>query len=100
MASFLTFALVTASGHDLLHTNAIKMAIVLVYTIFSVILFLSHGIIEFRSGLLLTAGNVVGAYIGTRIAIKRGNKFLRIALFVMLMVSAVKMLFDVLKTVY
>ncbi|MCD6362895.1 MAG: hypothetical protein J7M13_02685 [Synergistetes bacterium] len=50
--------------------------------------------------MLLTAGNVVGAYIGTRIAIKRGNKFLRIALFVMLMVSAVKMLFDVLKTVY
>ncbi|MBC7332789.1 MAG: hypothetical protein H5T91_10275 [Synergistetes bacterium] len=45
--------------------------------------------------MILSAGNVLGAYIGTHTAISKGNKFLRIALLVMIAVSAIKMLLDV-----
>lgn len=92
---FLIFALVTLGGFDLLTTNAIKMAIVLSYTVISVALFWTHGIIEPWPALILSAGNVLGAYIGTHTAISKGNKFLRIALLVMIAVSAIKMLLDV-----
>ncbi|MBC7332806.1 MAG: sulfite exporter TauE/SafE family protein [Synergistetes bacterium] len=92
---FLIFALVTLGGFDLLTTNAIKMTIVLSYTVISVALFWAHGIIELWPALVLSAGNMIGAYIGTHMAISKGNRFLRIALLVMIVISAIKMLWDV-----
>lgn len=92
---FLIFALVTLGGFDLLTTNAIKMSVVLSYTVISVILFWAHGIIELLPAVVLSAGNVLGAYIGTHTAISKGNRFLRFALLVMIAISAIKMLWDV-----
>ncbi|MCS7232880.1 MAG: TSUP family transporter [Synergistetes bacterium] len=92
---FLIFALVTIGGFDLLTTNAIKMAIVLSYMVISVALFWAYGIIELWPAVILSAGNVLGAYIGTHTAISKGNRFLRLALLIMIAVSATKMLMDV-----
>lgn len=92
---FLIFALITLGGFDLLTTNAIKMTIVLSYTLISVSLFWAHGIIEPWPALVLSLGNMLGAYMGTHMAISKGNRFLRIALLLMIVISAIKMLWDV-----
>ncbi len=93
---FLIFALVTIGGFDLLTTNAIKMGIVLSYTVISVLLFWAHGIIDIKAALILSLGNVIGAYLGTHTAISKGNRFIRMALLTMIVLSALKMLWDVL----
>lgn len=81
---------------NLVEANATKSFIIFVYTTFAFIIFIISGKIMWKLGLLLTCGNVTGAYIGVNTAIKGGEKVIRIVIVIAVVLAILKM-FDVIK---
>jgi len=90
---FLLAGLVLGAGYDLLKANAIKVLIVLVYTVAALAVFIFNQQVDYFLGILLGAGSMLGAWIATRIAVKKGAGFIRWFLLVTVLALAVKMLF-------
>ena len=84
--------LVLGVGYDLVRANAIKVLIVLIYTPLALGVFIYNGQVEYVSGLTLAAGNMVGAWLASRMAVKRGPVFVRWILIAVVVVSAGKFL--------
>ena len=89
---FLLAVLVLGVGADLIKANALKVFIILVYTGFALVIFFINGQVDIRVGLILAVGNMLGAWVGTRVAVSWGPKFVRIILLLAIFVSAVKLL--------
>ena len=83
---------------DLIKANAVKVFIVMSYTVFVVIIFAFSGKVIWKYGLVLAAGNSVGAFIGVKAAITRGEKFVKIVLTVAVIIACLK-LFGVFKLI-
>lgn len=88
---FFIWALVGVMGMDLLHANAVKVAVVFAYTGVSLVLFSSRGLVDFRVGLILAAGNMVGAFAATKFSVSRGNRWIRWILSVTVVISAIRL---------
>ncbi len=63
---FLLAGLVLGAGFDLIQANAIKVLIVLFFTVPALIVFFINGQVNWGWGLLLAAGNMSGAWAATR----------------------------------
>lgn len=93
---FLTWGLALAVGVDLVGGNAIKMVIVGLYNVISLAIFYRNGMVDIPVGLIMAGGSMVGAVIGARFAVAKGNTWIRWILAAVVIVSAVKMVFDAL----
>jgi uncharacterized membrane protein YfcA len=89
---FLLAGLVLVSGYDLVRANAVKLLIVLCYTVFALIVFILNDQVRWFVGLILAIGNMLGAWIASRMAVKRGAGFVRWILIAVVAVSAVLLL--------
>jgi uncharacterized membrane protein YfcA len=85
--------LVLGGGMDLVKGNAAKVAIVLVYTVFTLAAFLWHGQVNVVAGAVLGVGNMTGAWIAARLALTRGAGWIRWVLLIAAIGAAAKMLF-------
>ena len=83
-------SLVFLSGYDLVRINAVKVAVILIYTVAAVTVFLLNGKVEWGPGLTLAAGNAAGAWLGARFSVTGGEKWIRIILVVAVVVMAVR----------
>jgi len=88
---FLLAGLVLGAGLNLVKANAIKVVIVLFYTPFALIVFVLANQIDYKLGLILGVGSMLGAYIGAKLSIKKGAPFIRYFLLVSLFISALKL---------
>jgi uncharacterized membrane protein YfcA len=86
---FLLAGLVLGAGYNLIGANAMKNLIVLVFTAAALVVFVVNGQVEWTLGLLLGAGQAAGAWTAVHFAIKRGAAFVRWAVVVVTVVSAV-----------
>ena len=77
---------------DLVKTNMHKVFIVLIYTVPALIIFALGGKVIWWMGLLLAAGNALGAWLATHFAVKKGEKLIRFVLFAVMLAMAVKLL--------
>jgi hypothetical protein len=59
--------------------------------------FLWEGLVDWRVGLILALGNMTGAWLGTRAAVKGGAPFIRWLLIVVVALSALKLTWDALQ---
>lgn len=91
---FLLLAGMALTGHDLVRGNAIKVFVVLVFTIFALGIFIHSGKIDYGLGIVLGLGNGVGARFGANASVKGGNVFIRRFVTVMMLVFAVKLLWS------
>jgi len=89
---FLLAGLVLGAGFDLLKANAIKVLIVLAFTVVALIVFVLNSQVNYLIGLVLGAGSMLGAWIATHVAVKQGAKFIRWFLLGAVLVFAVKLL--------
>jgi len=96
---FLLAGLVLGSGFDLLKSNAVKLLVVAVFTPFALIIFMSHGQVDYLYGLVLAIGNVSGALIATKVAMKYGTGFIRYFLMGILLLAALQ-LFGVFEKIF
>lgn len=78
--------LVLSCGHDLVKANAVKVLIVLIYTVFSLGIFIFHRQADIVAGLILAAGNMVGAWLGANFTVKGGAKYVRYVLILALVI--------------
>ena len=89
---FLLIGLTIVGDFDLVKSNAIKVFIILCFTLGALYVFLINGQINWQYGLLLSVGNASGALVGSRMAVVNGEKFVRAVLIVVILVSAIKLL--------
>ena len=82
--------LVFGAGVNLTKANALKVFIVFVYSLIALLVFMLNKQVDYIAGFTLAAGSMVGAYIGTRVAVKRGPKIVRIILLIIVAVAALK----------
>lgn len=78
---------------DLVRTNAIKVTVVLIFNLAAFSIFLYAGLIHWKVGLILAAGNAVGAWWASQWSIKRGEKGIRVVVGIMAVVMAIKLWF-------
>lgn len=88
---FLLAGLVLGAGYNLVGSNALRNLIVFFFTIAALAVFIWNDQVRWGLGLLLAAGNAVGAWVAAHMAITRGAPFVRWALIVILAVASVGM---------
>ena len=89
---FLLLALVLSSGHALVKSNAIKLLFVLFLTCPALIIFAYKGLVDWKIGLVLALGNMLGAWFAANEAVKYGAKFVRYILICVVLFAAMKYL--------
>lgn len=94
---FLLTSLVLASGYELVKSNALKLFVILLYTPIALVIFFIHGDVNLWVGLVLAVGNMTGAWIGTKIAMRGGARFIRWFVLVAIVVAATKLILDAFK---
>jgi uncharacterized membrane protein YfcA len=94
---FLIASLVLGSGFELVKANALKLFIILLYTPIALLIFFLHRDVHLWMGLVLAAGNMIGAWLGTKIAVKWGAVLIRYFFLVAILVAAAKLILDAFK---
>lgn len=89
---FLLAGLVLGAGFDVVKANAVKLLIILVYTPFALAIFFMNDQVNWKIGLILALGNMMGAFVASRFAISWGAKYVRYILLVVIFGSALKLL--------
>jgi uncharacterized membrane protein YfcA len=89
---FLLAGLVLGVGYDLVRANAVKVGIILFFTVFALIVFITNDQVNWMIGLILAVGNMMGAWIGARVAVERGAIWVRRFLIGIVIISALNLL--------
>ena len=77
--------------YDIIKANAAKVFIILSYTIFTVIIFAYSGKVIWKYGLVLAAGNIIGALFGVKVAITKGEKIVKIILTIAIIIACLRL---------
>lgn len=84
--------LVGGLGLDLVRANGCKVFVVLVSMVPSLAIFARSGQVVWQGGLVLACGNGGGAWIASRLAVKRGSGFIRVVVAVAAVAATAKLL--------
>lgn len=90
---FMLVILTGVSRYNLVSANAIKIFVALVYVAVSFSVFLYHGAVNWKYGLILAVGNTVGGWIGTHVVISKGDKWIKIILIAVVIGMSIKLWF-------
>lgn len=93
--SFLILAFITVLGFDFLHSSAHAKLVNLATNLGSITLFLFHSKIIWALALPMAVSNALGGILGARIAIARGNKFIRVFFLVVVIAILIRFGYDV-----
>lgn len=85
-------SLVFITGYNLVKINSLKVLIALTYMVVSLLVFIFSGKVDWIYALVLSVGNGTGAFLGTRFAVKHGDKWIKVILFVAAFIMALKLL--------
>jgi len=89
---FIVLAVTTSFGLDLIRSNAVKVTLVLAFTPLALGIFAYNGRVEWLTGFVLAGGTFIGALIGVRLQILRGQKWVRRVLTATVVVFAIRLL--------
>jgi len=84
---FLLSGLVLVSNQDLVRANAIKMLLVLSYTILALIIFIWHDLVAWVPAIALAAGNAGGGWLGSKLTASWGPPLVKWVLVAVVIVS-------------
>lgn len=95
--SLLVFAFVSLVGYSFLSASALSKVVNVIADLSSLIFFLSHHYVLFNLALPMMACNVAGSYAGSRMAMLRGNAFIRQVFLVVVLGIIARFAWDVLR---
>lgn len=87
------FVLSSINNFSLVKSNAIKVTVVLIYTLAAVAVFALNDKINWRIGFELAIGNAIGGWFASRLSVKKGDDFVKKFLIVAVIVLAIKLWF-------
>jgi uncharacterized membrane protein YfcA len=79
-------------AYDLLRVNMHKVFIVVIYTVPVLIIFGISGKINWYYAIILSLGNAIGSYISVKIALKKGEKVVKVVLVIAIVLMAIRFL--------
>ena len=88
---FLLAGIVGMAGFDLVKANAIKVFIVLIYAPFTLLIFLWYNQVNWKYGLIMAIGAVIGALIASRLAVSRGVNFVKWVIVIVILITSGEM---------
>ncbi|MFH1965859.1 MAG: sulfite exporter TauE/SafE family protein [Acidobacteriota bacterium] len=91
---FFILALTTYLGLDMVRGNALKVTVILGAMIVSLSLYAWQGLVLPVPGLVLAGGTILGSQIGVKLTILKGHKWVKGVVTVMVIIFAIKLLFD------
>ena len=77
----------------LVRANAAKVAVVLIYTLSALVVFIYNDKVQWEAGLILATGNGSGAWLSSRISVNRGDGFIKWFMVVMVVVMSINLWF-------
>ena len=77
----------------LVKANATKVAVVFIYTLSALAVFIVNDKVIWKVGLVLAIGNGAGAWLASRISVKRGDGFIKTFLVIMVIAMAIRLWF-------
>ncbi len=90
---FIVIAVLTMLGRlNLVETNSHKVFIIGINALFALFVFAYHSKISWPIGMALAAGNGLGGWLGSHLAVSKGERFIRVILAVCVIAMAVKLL--------
>lgn len=93
--TFLIFALVGLLGFNFLQASAQAKIVNFATNLGALLFFIPLGAVLWPLGLVMGAANVIGSFIGSRMAIARGVKFIRVVFLIVVTVLIVKLGLDI-----
>ncbi|WP_162127361.1 sulfite exporter TauE/SafE family protein [Flavobacterium phycosphaerae] len=93
--SFLVLGFVTVLGFDFLHASANAKMVNLATNFGSICLFVLKGKIIWAIALPMALCNAVGGWVGAKLAIKKGNEFIRIFFLIVIVGTLIRFGYDV-----
>ncbi|AFG38709.1 sulfite exporter TauE/SafE family protein [Spirochaeta africana] len=81
------------SSASLVLTNAVKVLVVLVYTIPAVVVFAVNGQIAWAAGAVLACGQAGGAWLGAHFTVSGGERWIRVVLATAVLGMAIRLFF-------
>ena len=76
---------------DLVASNAIKNVIGFVVTLAATLLFILNGLVDWWPGLAMAAGNLMGGFVGAKLAIQKGSRLVFGFLVVVMLATGIKL---------
>jgi hypothetical protein len=76
-AGFFILAVTTWAGLDLVRGNALKVWVVLIFTVLSLALFGAQGLVRWLPGLALGVGNFLGGWAGAHLTVAKGHRWVK-----------------------
>ena len=98
--SFFVILLVTVLGYGFLEASAKAKIANLFTNLAAIVVFATHGSVLWAIGLTMGAANLVGGFIGARMAIRGGNAFVRKVFLVVVGALAVKLAWDIVSPLF
>jgi uncharacterized membrane protein YfcA len=93
--SFLVLAFITLMGFDFLKASANAKMVNLATNLGSILFFVSSGRVLYTIAIPMAVSNAVGGAIGARVAISKGNRFIRIFFLLVVTGTLVRFAYDV-----
>lgn len=78
---------------NLVRVNATKVAVVFIYTLAALAVFIWNDKVIWKVGLVLALGNMAGAWFSSRISVSKGDGFIKTFLIIMVLAMAVRLWF-------
>ena len=89
---FLVLSVLLWQNINLVHGNAVKLTIIFFFTAIALLIFAWNGQVNWAMGAMLGIGNMLGAWLGTHVAIKKGHNFIKHVVTFAVIVFAIKLL--------
>ena len=78
---------------SLVRANATKVAVVCIYTLSALVVFILNDKVNWAVGFVLAIGNAAGAWIASRVSVNKGDDFIKTFLLVVVGIMAIKLWF-------
>ena len=78
---------------SLVRANATKVAVVCIYTLSALVVFILNDKVNWAVGFVLAIGNATGAWIASRVSVNKGDGFIKTFLLVVVVIMAIKLWF-------
>ncbi len=95
--SFLIFVLIRWFGFDFLKASASAKFVNVATNLAAILFFVSHEGVYWRVAAIMAAANLLGAVVGSNLALRRGNEFVRWLFLVVVSVLIGKLGFEILR---